>query len=176
MAASDSHQWWVLHTRPRAEKTLARRFCDRSISFFLPLYQKEWRSRGRRLQSYLPLFPGYVFLHGDYQQRVTALETNLVALVLPVKDQLQLHDDLQRVFRLITTGAPITPEERLEPGDPVLIVKGPLAGLDGKVIRRGKHLKLIIEVQMLRRAVSVEVESWMLQSCTERICDLSPCA
>jgi hypothetical protein len=44
------------------------------------------------------------------------------------------------------------------------------------VIRRGKHLKLIIEVQMLRRAVSVEVESWMLQSCTERICDLSPCA
>ena len=26
---SDLGSWWVLHTRPRAEKTLARRFTDR---------------------------------------------------------------------------------------------------------------------------------------------------
>jgi transcription antitermination factor NusG len=156
-------RWWVLHTRPRAEKTLARRFLDRSISFFLPLYQREWRSRGRKFRSFLPLFSGYVFLHGEPQARLVALETNLVAQVLPVDDQGQLHADLARVHHLITTGAPLAPEDRLESGDAVEIIKGPLAGLTGKVLRRGRNLKFVIEVQFLRRAVSAEVESWMIQ-------------
>jgi transcription antitermination factor NusG len=156
-------KWWVLHTRPRAEKTLARRFCDRGMSYYLPLYEHEWRSRGRRFNSFLPLFPGYVFLHGNSDDRLHALETNLVAHVLPVDDQSQLHDSLARVYRLLSTGAPVTPEDRLEPGDPVEIVRGPLAGLEGKVLKRGKHLKFVIEVKFLQRAVSAEVESWMIQ-------------
>src|SRR6266478_3420026 len=84
--AVGSGKWWVLHTRPRAEKTLARRFCDRGMSYYLPLYPHEWRSRGRQFNSFLPLFPGYVFLHGDSEDRLHALETNLVAHVLPVDD------------------------------------------------------------------------------------------
>lgn len=158
-------RWWVLHTRPRAEKTLARKFSDRGTSFYLPLHSREWHNRGRRFQSFLPLFPGYVFMHGDTEERIKALETNLVAHVLPVDDQIQLHADLARVHHLLTTGAPVTPEERLEPGDPVEIIKGPLSGLEGKVIKRGKNLRLVIEVQFLRRAVSAEVESWMIQAC-----------
>lgn len=161
-------RFWVLHTRPRTEKTLARRFLDRDMSFFLPTYHREWRKQGRRFRSYLPLFPGYIFLYGDHEQRQAALETNLVAMVLPVRDQVQLYADLQRVQRLITSGVPVAPEDRLEPGDRVQLVRGPLAGLEGTVLRRGKQLKIIVEVQMLRRAVSAEVESWMLQTHTER--------
>jgi len=161
--AVETASWWVLHTRPRAEKTLARRLSERGTGFYLPLYQREWRNRGRLFQSYLPLFPGYVFLHGDRDVRLAALETNLVANVIPVEDQEQLRGDLFRVHHLLTTGAPVTPEERLEPGDAVEITKGPLAGLEGKVLKRGKHLRFVIEVQFLRRAVSAEVESWMIQ-------------
>jgi transcriptional antiterminator RfaH len=157
-------RWWVLHTRPRSEKALARRFGDRGTSYYLPLYAREWVSRGRRFNSFLPLFPGYVFLHGDGDDRLSALETNLVAHVIPVEDQKQLFNDLARVRSLLTSGAAVTPEDRLGPGDPVQIVRGPLAGLDGKVIRRGNHLRFIIEVQFLRRAVSAEIEGWMIQA------------
>jgi transcription antitermination factor NusG len=160
-AAQD--RWWVLHTRPRTEKALARRFLIRGASFFLPLYARQWNSRGRALCSHLPLFPGYVFLHGDGDARLAALETNLVARVLPADDQCQLHSDLRRVYDLITTGAPLTPEDRLEPGDPVRIVRGPLAGLQGKIVRCGKNLRFVVEVEFLRRAVSAEVESWMVE-------------
>ena len=72
-------RWWVLHTRPRTEKALARRFFHRGLSFFLPLYPRQSRSRGRVLCSHVPLFAGYVFLHGDEEARLHALETNLVA-------------------------------------------------------------------------------------------------
>jgi len=165
-ATANPGRWWALHTRPRAEKALARQFLDYSVPFFLPVYQNQWRNRGRLFRSYLPLFPGYVFLHGDDDTRIAALETNLVAHVLPGDDQRQLHADLHRVYRLITTGARITPEDRLEPGDQVEIIKGPFAGLEGKLIRRGTQLRLFVEVQFLRRAVSAEVESWMIRPLT----------
>src|ERR1700736_5805449 len=85
-SAEETGRWWVLHTRPRAEKALARRLLGRNLPFFLPLYNKEWRSGGRSLCAYHPLFAGYLFLYGDGQQRLHALETNLVARVLPVDD------------------------------------------------------------------------------------------
>lgn len=158
-----SGRWWVLHTRSRSEKILVRRIQGHAVSFFLPLHRNQWRSRGRLLASYVPLFPGYVFLHGDDTARLRALETNLVAHCLPVPDQRQLHDDLARVHRLMACDAPLTPELGLRPGSRVRIVAGALAGLEGRVLRQGKQLKLLVEVHFLQQGVSVEVESWMLQ-------------
>jgi transcription antitermination factor NusG len=163
----DSSRWWVLHTKPRAEKTLARRLLDRAVPFFLPLYQREWRNRGRMFRSYLPLFPSYVFLRGEWETRSRAMETNLVVAALRVEDQAQLHGDLARVYHLITTGAPLSPEERLGPGTRVEITKGAFTGLEGKVLRRGRQLKFFVEVEFLQRSVSVEIESWMFQACPE---------
>jgi transcriptional antiterminator RfaH len=163
-AVDESHdRWWVLHTRPRAEKMLTRKLLKRDISFFLPLYKRQWRTRGRVLSSYLPLFPGYVFLKGDSQHVFHTLETNLVARVLTVTDQEQLHSDLVRVHRLIAAGSPLTSEARLQPGTPIEITRGPFTGLEGKVIRRGKLLRFIVEVQFLQQGVSVELESWMIE-------------
>jgi transcription antitermination factor NusG len=161
-------RFWVLHTRPRAEKKLARQLFDRGVPYFLPTYRREWRNQGRMFRSYLPLFPGYVFLFGDHEQRLTALETDLVAMVLPVQDQIQFQTDLVRVQRLITSGKSVGPEDRLERGDRVRIVKGPLAGLEGTVLRRGQQLRFVVEVQMLQSAVSAEVEKWMLEPVVRR--------
>lgn len=160
-------QWWVLHTRPRAEKALARRLLERNTPFFLPLYHRTWRNQGRQFSSHLPLFPGYLFLRGTHDDRRASLETNMVAYVLPVADQARLADDLRRVFRLITTGVALTPEDRLAPGDLVRIARGPLAGLEGKVLRRQNQIKFIVEVVMLGRAVSAELENWMLEPSDE---------
>src|SRR5271166_69758 len=93
-------RWWVLHTRPRAEKALARKILGQELPFFLPLHKRQWRSRGRQLASYVPLFTSYLFLQGDGDVRRRALETNLVANCLPVCDQGQLHGDLLRVHQL----------------------------------------------------------------------------
>lgn len=160
-------RWWVLHTRPRAEKALARRFLGRGLPFFLPLHQRTWRSNGRQFRSYMPLFPSYIFLRGDDTIRLAALETNQIAHVIPVEDQEQLQTDLARIHYLMATGEPLTPEEALEPGDLVEITAGPFAGLVGKVIRRKNGLKLLVEVQFLQRGVSVEIETWMIQAVRE---------
>jgi transcription antitermination factor NusG len=158
-------RWWVLHTRPRSEKALARKFMAGSVPFFLPLYHKRWRSGGQRFSSYLPLFPGYVFLFGDRDHRLSALETNLVANVLPVSDfdQDQVFDDLGRVYGLMTSGSTLTPEARLKAGIKVEITGGPFTGMEGTILRQGSNLRFVVEVRFLHQGVSVELESWMIQ-------------
>jgi transcriptional antiterminator RfaH len=155
--------WWVLHTRPRAEKALARKLLGQELPYFLPLYKKQWRSRGRLLCSYVPLFTGYLFLRGDHEARRQALETNLVANCLTVPDPQQLRADLFGVHQLMTSGAPLTPEERLQPGTRVEIVSGPLAGLEGTVLRAGSRMRFYVEVKFLQQGVSAEVEGWMIR-------------
>ncbi len=156
-------QWWALHTRPRAEKALARKFLARRLAFYLPLHRHELRGGGRVHTSYLPLFPGYLFLHGDAEARLHALETNAVVRCLPVADQARLHADLARVHQLIASGAALMAEDRLRPGTRVEIVRGALAGMEGTVLREGKRLRFLVEVQFLHQGVSVEVDRSMIQ-------------
>ena len=155
--------WWVLHTRPRAEKSLSRNCLGRGISFFLPLCERHSRSRGRTLTAQVPLFPGYVFLLADEEARVEALTTNLVVNCLRVADQSELHRDLTSVHRLMQAEIPVAPEERLPPGTLVQIVAGPLAGLQGKVVKKGKQFRFVVEVHFLHRGARVDIEGWMLE-------------
>ena len=156
-------RWWVLRTPPRAEKTLSRTCLSRGLPFFLPLCQRRTRSRGRTLTSHVPLFPGYLFLFADDEARVEALTTNLVVNCLPVSDQAELHADLSGIHRLMTAEMPVAQEERLSPGTLVEIVRGPLAGLQGKVIEQGKNLRFVVEVHFLQKGAWVKIEGWMLE-------------
>lgn len=158
-----SSRWWALHTKPRAEKSLARHLLGRKHAFFLPIEQKRWSNRGRMHTAYLPLFPSYLFLHGPEETRMAALETNLVVNILPVADQEELWTDLMQVNRLLGSGAPLLPEEHLQAGAPVEITSGLFEGLRGKFRQRGDECRLVVEVQLLQRGVSVEIESWMIR-------------
>jgi transcriptional antiterminator RfaH len=162
-AADEPARWWALHTRPRAEKALARKLRQRDTPFFLPLHRRQWRGGDRLRSAYLPLFPGYLFLHGDAQARLNALETNVVVRCLAVLDQARLRADLLRVHRLMAAGADLTPEARLRPGTRVRLIDGALAGLEGTILKRGKRLRFTVEVKFLQQGVSVEVEDWMIE-------------
>jgi transcriptional antiterminator RfaH len=155
--------WWVLHTKPRTEKTLARKLLSHSVPFFLPVYSKRGRQRSRTTVSHLPLFPSYLFITGDDSARRVALETNYVVRTIPVVERDRLVDDLSRVYRLMVSGVPMAPEDRLQPGQWVQITSGPLQGMEGKLIRRGTRDQLIVEVNFLQRGAAVEVEGWAIR-------------
>lgn len=170
-------RWWVLHSRPRAEKSLARSAHEENIGFFLPTFTRQWRKSGRKFSAHLPLFPGYLFAFGPPDIRDKMLATRLVANFLSVPDQNRLWADLRRVHALMYAGLPLTPEDRLTPGTRVGIIEGPLKGFEGVVIRNGHKWKLIIEVEFIQRGISVEVETWMVQPITENkiMSDASNC-
>src|SRR5689334_13100562 len=78
---------WVVHTKSRNEKALARDLSQRGVRFFLPTAQIARRCRGKRLTLRVPLFPSYMFLSGDEEDRYVALMTHRAASITRVSDQ-----------------------------------------------------------------------------------------
>jgi hypothetical protein len=154
--------WWVLHTRPRQEKSLARELLKLNVAFYLPLIAHRNLIRGRVMESQLPLFPGYLFLLGSPEQRIAALSTRRVVRSLPVPDQGRLSDDLNQVFRLIRSGLPVRPEDRLETGATVVIRSGPLTGLRGVILKAGSGGRFFVQVDFIQRGASVLLDDFAL--------------
>lgn len=159
---SCERSWFVLHTRPRQEKSLARQLLEHQVPFFLPLIPHRNQIRGRIITSHIPLFTSYVFLLADQQERLAALTTRRVVMALKVPDQERLWADLRQIHRLIETGAPITPEDRLQAGMKVEIRSGPLQGLRGTVLRTATGRRFVVQVDFIQRGASVELDDFML--------------
>jgi len=157
-----ARRWSVLHTKSRQEKSLARHLHDRNIPFFLPLISKRLRIRGKAVHSYLPLFGGYLFLFGDNEDQLCALNTRRVVRSLEVRDQHQLWRDLRQVHRLIASGASVSAEERLVPGAPVEIQSGPLAGLLGVIVKSASGNRFIVKVDFIERGASILLDDFAL--------------
>jgi len=164
-------QWWVLHTKPRQEKSLARQLLQSKVPFYLPLIEHRSLIRGRVMKSLVPLFPGYLFLLARRDERVTALTTNRVVHSLEVTDQSMLWVDLAQIHRLIGTGAPITPEERLEPGALVEITSGLLAGLKGRILRAANGHRFVVQVNFIQRGASILIDDFNLTAINDALAD-----
>ena len=60
----ENRGWWVVHTRPRQEKALARRLAAADIANYVPQVERRYRSPGgRKRVSYAPLFHVYSFVY-----------------------------------------------------------------------------------------------------------------
>lgn len=155
--------WWVAHTRPRQEKSLAWDVLGSDGRYFLPMYEVTRRSRGRSWTSVLSLFPGYVFLCGGDEERLRAQKTNRIANLLEVRDQSRLVAELSAIQRLIASGLAIDPYPSLKAGTVCRICGGPLAGLEGRVERRKGRTRLVLGVTVLGQGAMVEIDASLLE-------------
>ncbi len=161
--AAEGRQWWVLHTRPRQEKAVARDLLAKQAAFYLPLVTRPLRVRGRALASQLPLFTGYVFLLAAAEERAAVLPPRRIASTIRVPDQAEFWADLRQIGRLIAAGEPLTPEDRLAPGDPVEIQSGPLAGVRGTILRAASGDRFVVQVNFIQRGASVLLDKVSLR-------------
>ena len=156
--------WWGLYTLPRREKELMRRLRAMGIGFYSPLVERRTKSPGGRVRkSYVPLFAGYVFMRGEDEARRQALTTNCISRTLTVPDGQRLAADLRQIRRLILANMPLTPEARMQPGTPVRVRGGPLAGVEGVVIRRQNKERLLVAVRFLQQGASLVLEDFQVE-------------
>jgi transcriptional antiterminator RfaH len=156
-------QWWLLHTRPRHEKTLARELRALSVPHYLPVTKCKALTRGRPRITRAPQFPGYMFLWGDPEQRLLALKTNRVVATHRIEDQLGLANQLWDLADLIEKGVPLRIEERLAAGQYVRVKSGLLRDKRGVIMRRAGKTRLFVLVNELLGGVSLEIEQHLLE-------------
>jgi transcription antitermination factor NusG len=159
----EDRNWWVLHTKARQEKAVARFLHHSRIAFYLPLISRMTMNRQRKYTSEIPLFAGYVFVYGSHDEVTACRQTERLANVLPVPDGKQLRSDLGGVLKLIECGAPLTAEKRVQPDQRVRIKSGALQGIEGIVSRRKNRMRIVVIVNFLQQGVAMDVEDWLLE-------------
>ena len=157
-------RWFCLHTKARQEKAVARDLRIRQVPFYLPQIIHEDRTpNGRKTRSLLPLFGGYLFLFGDEVERLVALKGNRLVRTIEVVDQEVLDHDLRQIHQMLGSGLAIMPEASAPVGSRVRIASGPLLGLEGIVVRRGKNSQFTALIQMLGVGATVKLEDWQVE-------------
>jgi hypothetical protein len=96
------------------------------------------------------------------EERWAASDSGRVVRCLDVPDQIGFWQDLQKIERLIESGMPITPEDRLGPGDRVVVRTGRLAGLEGTVLRSDGSCRFLVQVNFIQRGASVVADDFDL--------------
>jgi len=159
--------WYALYTKHQHEKTVAQRLEREGRETFLPLYQTVHRWRDRNKQLWLPLFPSYVFVRGGLERWRSVLETPGVFAIVRFAGQPAAvpQEQIDACRRIVESSVRVEPHPFLKCGDTVRVRYGPLAGLEGILVRKKNVLRLIISVEVLGQSAAIEVDS----SCLERV-------
>lgn len=152
-------QWWVAHTKSRNEKAFAHDLKNRDVSYFLPMTWMIRHVRGRKIKSLLPLFSGYLFFCGGESERLEALKTNRVASLIEVKDPQQLVTELSSIEKALHSGVQLQSHKFVKAGQRCRVTAGPLKDVEGVVVQNRSGTRLILKINMLGQAASVEVDS-----------------
>lgn len=153
--------WYAAHTCANHEKRVAEQLAGRGVEYFLPLYEavRRWTDRKVRLQ--LPLFPGYVFVRLPLAQRLSVLQAPGVARLVGFGDTpAPLADAEIEALRKGWQGQiKMQPHPYIREGQKLRILRGPLAGMDGTLLRRKGSLRLVLSIELIMRSVIVDVDA-----------------
>ena len=155
--------WFVLHTRSRQEKAVADALEALHAWCFLPLVTHTRVYRGRKIHVQLPLLPSYVFMKGQADQAYQLDRNKRLANIIAVTDQARLEWELGNIRRAMDANVPLDPYPYLKKGIRAEVRSGPLRGMQGLIEDRTKLSRLILQVDMLGRAMSVEVDGALLE-------------
>ncbi len=156
--------WYVIHTCCHHEFRVEERLRRLGVEVFLPhiLEVRRWRDRKKTL--HIPLFPGYLFIHNDLEtnfQYYHILQLPGLVRILGEKGRPKPvpREVIDSIKLAVSSDRPYYPCPNLLKGKWVRVVEGPLAGVVG-IIRehKEKKRKMVIEVELFRRSMAVELE------------------
>ena len=68
-------------------------------------------------------------------------------------------DEIEGIRQLVETDLQYDPCPLVREGMMVEVVHGPLVGVVGRLVRKGSHARLVLSVDLISQAVSVEVHA-----------------
>jgi transcription antitermination factor NusG len=153
--------WYAAYTRSNHELRVVEQLIQRSVECFLPQYERVRRWKDRRVTLRMPLFPGYVFVRLALQDRLQVLQIPSVARLvgfgslptpLPGEQIVALRQGM--ASKLIAQ-----PCACLAVGRRVRIIRGPLEGCDGILLRKKGNLHVVVSIHLIQRSMAVQIDA-----------------
>jgi transcription antitermination factor NusG len=158
--ASTQVNWYAAYTYPRAEMKVYNKLKGMGVETFFPLQKlvRQWSDRKKTID--WPLFPNYVFV------RTTAVRSfelcripELVRFVSFDNAPVSIPEkDIEGIKKMLLAGSEVYKEDfNYKEGERVRVTTGYFTGSEGLLIKVNGQKRLVIQLEALRQAISVEV-------------------
>lgn len=153
-------RWYALSTRSRHEKLVRDRLAAIGVEPFLPMTRKLSQWSDRKVWTETPLFAGYCFARFSLVRTHPVVQTpGIVRIVGSVMPEPIPDEEMAAIKTLVDSQRPTESQDYLTEGALVEVVRGPLAGLRGQLIRRSGQDCIVIRIHLIQQAVTVHIDS-----------------
>ena len=139
--------WYAAYTKSRTEKKVLTRLTENGFEAYLPITRsrKQWSDRLKWVEE--PLIRSYIFIRVNESEYYNAINTpGLVCYVTFEGKAASIPDrQIDTLKMLLNEGAEMeVSNERFAPGEKIIVISGPLVGMQGEMIQyRGKKKVLV---------------------------------
>ncbi len=153
--------WFAIQTRSRHEKVVRSQLEMRNVETFLPTKKRlsQWTDRKKEVE--VPLFAGYCFAKFSLADRLPVLQSQGVVRLVgsggqpaPIPD-----DEIESLRKLITSSSDYVCCPCLREGMLVEVIQGPLQGVKGRLVREARPCRLVLNISLIQRAVTIEIDA-----------------
>ena len=157
---SDPH-WFALWTRSRHEQVVREQLEQKGVEAFLPTVTRWSRWKDRKKKIDWPLFPGYCFARFNPGDRLPVLKcTGVVNIISFEGEPAPIPDhEILGIRQLVESDLAYDPCPLIREGAMVEVKSGPLKGVIGRLVRKNDKARLVLSVDLIGQAVSVEVDA-----------------
>jgi transcription antitermination factor NusG len=157
---STDSRWFAAYVRSRHEARTAQLLDQREIEFFLPQYKSERQWSDRKVELLLPLFPGYLFVRMTPHDKTRVLETPGVLYLVGASGRPEALEDaeIEHLKTALRGHYDPRPCACVKAGDRVRVTAGPLQGTHGFMVREKNKNRVVVTLELIQRAMSVEVD------------------
>ena len=157
-------RWYALWTHSHCEQLVRDQLTAKQFDTFLPKIESWSRRAGVKHRIWTPMFPGYLFVREELNDRRYAelLAARGLVCVLGNGDgnlAVVPEAEIDAIRALVESKLPAVAHPYLHAGQRVRIVSGPLADVEGILVdQQASKGLLVLSVHLFQRSVAVEVD------------------
>ena len=158
---ADDEQWFALWTRSRHEQVVRQQLEQKRVEVFLPTVTKWSRWKDRKKKIDWPLFPGYCFARFNADDRLRILKCTGVVNIISFEGEPAAipQNEIDGIRQLVESDLAFDPCPMIREGMMVEVMHGPLKGVVGRLLRKNEKARLVLSVDLIGQAVSVEIDA-----------------
>ena len=158
-------KWIAVYTKSRHEKVVIQELENKNIEAYCPIFKerRQWSDRKRWVE--FPLFRSYVFAKIELKNSLYVLQAMGVHHIIKFQGNISIipNEIIQNIKSMIDGGFTVEQAEYFVKGDEVIVVDGPLKGMDGIVVKIKNENKLVLKVAAIQQAIAVQIHPGYLK-------------
>lgn len=158
-------KWIAVYTKSRHEQIVVNELSKKDIESFCPMFKERRQWSDRKKWVHFPLFRSYVFARIHLKENIFVLQTIGVNKIVKFQNKISIIPDqvINDIKNIVDGGYKIQQVDYFIKGDEVSVVSGPLKGVNGIIQDLKGDSRLIMKVEAIRQAFSIEISSEQLK-------------